>query len=161
MIEGGTRPSPGDILLFRDPHGPGALVSLVTRSPYYHVAIAAGDGQLIEAMPNGVQLSRIASKEGEKAVVIPAPSKSAALVAFEWAKSKIGDGYDPADVLAIALERTFRNLHLNYTIGDRFTCGEFVATAFHEAGHRLFPDIDLEGVMPADFERLLREHDVR
>jgi uncharacterized protein YycO len=160
MIAGGTRPSPGDILLFRDPRGPGALVSFVTRSPYYHVAIAASDGQLIEAMPNGVQLTRLDSKEGETIIVIPAPSKSAALVAYEWAKSKIGDGYDPTAVLAIALERTFRNLHLNYTIGDRFTCGEFVATAFHEAGHSLFPDLDLEDVVPADFERLLPEHDV-
>ena len=148
--------TPGDILLFYNPHGKARLISLFTRSPFYHVAIAASDEALIEAVPNGVVQSTLDSKRKERFVVISAPA-TAGRAALEWARTKIGDGYDPRDLIAIALDRIFFHLHLNYARGDRFTCGEFVATAFQKAGQHLIPDVEPEDVVPADFERLLPE----
>ena len=130
------------------------LVSLLTRSPYYHVALGIDSKRLVEAMANGVVQSDIESKRGEHFLVTPAPNKKAER-AVRWAKGKIGDGYDPNDLVAIALERTFKGLHVHFVTGDRYTCAEFVTMAFKEAGHILFPDLDPEEVIPADFARLL------
>jgi hypothetical protein len=46
-------------------------------------------------------------------------------------------------------------LHVNKTVGDRYTCGEFVALAYRQAGRDLIPGIEPEDVEPADFARLL------
>jgi len=148
--------SAGGMLLFYRPRGPGVLVSLLTRSPYYHVAIVVDPKHVVEAMPNGVIQSDLQSKRGEHFVFIPPPSKSSGEKAVRWAKGKIGDGYDPKDLVAIVLNRMFGILRLHFVTGDRFTCAEFVATAFKRAGHDLFPSLDPEDVMPRDFARLLR-----
>ena len=147
--------SAGDILLFYRPRGLGVLVSLLTRSPYYHVALAIDSKRIVEALATGVVQSNIASKRGERFLIIPGPAKQSAPRAVSWATSKIGDGYDPTDLLAIALERTFKRLQIHFVTGDRYTCGEFVAMAFTKAGLVLFPDLDPEEVIPADFARLL------
>ena len=148
--------SPGDIILFCGPHNAlSAIISLFTRSKFYHVAIVAGRNDIIEAVPQGVMRTSMNSKRNHKFVAIPAPTASAGLAALKWAEVQVGDGYDPADVVAIVLERIFRHLHINLVHGDRYTCGEFVATAFDKAGLRLFPDIDCEAVVPPDFARLL------
>ena len=149
----------GDILLFYRPRGLGALVSLLTRSPYYHVALAIDSTRVVEALANGVVQSDIDSKSGEPFLVLPGPDKASAPRAVSWAKSKIGDGYDPKDLLAIALERTFKNLQIHFVTGDRYTCGEFVAMAFTNAGLVLFPDLHPEEVIPADFARFLPDEE--
>ena len=74
---------------------------------------------------------------------------------MQWAMQQVGDGYDKWDVGVIILERIFKRLHLNYTPSDKFTCGEFVATAFEEAGVTLFPDCELSVIVPGDFARYL------
>lgn len=74
-----------------------------------------------------------------------------------WALAQVGDGYDSADLAVIILHRIFKMFKINHTVGDRFTCGEFVASAYEHAGRRLFPDIDTEDVVPADFARFLPE----
>ena len=157
----GLTASPGDIVIFYGPHNPlSAAISLLTRSTFYHVAIVAEHNDVIEATPKGVMRTSMDSKRNHKFVAIPAPSESAGRAALKWAEAQVGDGYDPADLLAIVLDRMFRHLHINLVHGDRYTCGEFVATAFDKAGLRLFPDIDCEAVVPADFARLLpqRKH---
>src|SRR5689334_5060018 len=63
--------SAGGMLLFYRPRGPGVLVSLLTRSPYYHVAIVVDSKHVVEAMPNGVVQSDLQSKRGEHFVFIP------------------------------------------------------------------------------------------
>lgn len=146
---------PGSIMLFYHPRGTAVLISFFTKSPFYHVAVAIDEVELIEALPSGVVRSTIAAKRGEHFHVIPPPSKEAAHAAIRWAKSKIGDGYDPKDLLAIALDRMFAHLHVHVSTKDRFTCGEFVAQSYKSAGKELIPHIDTEDVVPADFARLL------
>ncbi len=150
---GQKKPQPGDILLFHHARGENLIITAFTRSPFYHVAIYAGDGQVIEARPGGVQKNDLRGREGIY-IVLPAP-EGKGKAALAWAQSQIGAGYDNMDILIIILEHIFRQLHLNYTPNDRYTCGEFVATAFDQAGIRLFPDRDLGDVVPGDFGRLL------
>jgi hypothetical protein len=54
-----------------------------------------------------------------------------------------------------ALDRIFIHWDINYTTPDRFTCAEFVTTAFDHAGVHLFPGRDRDELSPADLSRLL------
>lgn len=58
-------------------------------------------------------------------------------------------------MFVIALEHIFTHWHINYTTPDRYTCAEFVATAFDHAGVRLFPKMDLDEIAPANLAALL------
>ena len=147
--------SPGDVLLFYKPRGLTKLISVVTRSPFYHVAVAAGGTKVVEAIPSGV-VCRDVHPGGRKRryVTIPRPGGTGP-AALAWAQTHIGDGYDPRDFVGLLLDRVLSHVHFNVVEGDRYTCGEFVACAFEHAGVRLFPDIDSADVVPADFARFL------
>ena len=146
---------PGDILLFYNAEGINRLIPLATGSPFFHVAIYAGDLEVIEARPSGVVRRSLRDvTDIHDFALIPAP-QDAGQVALNWAATQIGAGYDRTDVLVMLCDRIFRHLHINYAPGDKWTCGEFVATAFSYAGERLFPDIELEDVEPGDFGRLV------
>ncbi|MCW3094689.1 MAG: hypothetical protein JWL77_307 [Chthonomonadaceae bacterium] len=41
----------------------------------------------------------------------------------------------------------------NYTSPGKYSCGEFVETAFEKAGVRLLPDHDPDDVVPGDYAR--------
>ena len=83
---------PGDILLFYHATGfKGRLIAWFTRSRYYHAAIYAGEGYVIEARPGGVVDRDLNGPEGgHEYVVIPAPGRRGE-EALEWAKSQLGD----------------------------------------------------------------------
>lgn len=144
---------PGDILLFYDGWGVDKLICRVTGSPYYHAAIYAGENQTVEASTPGVLRRELYGRK-EAFVVAPAP-KGKGRAAFEWAETQIGKGYDPFSLVMIVVDRICRLIHFNYTSNSRYSCGEFVATAFHQAGEKLFPDQELSEVIPGDFARLL------
>jgi uncharacterized protein YycO len=147
----------GDILLFYRPVGKDRVISLVTKSPYFHVALGCEPHVIVEAVPRGVRRRDLRSaREQHPYLVIPAFTDSSA-AAVAWALAQVGDGYDSADLAVIILHRIFKMFQINHTVGDRFTCGEFVASAYEHAGRRLFPDIDTEDVVPADFARFLPE----
>ncbi|HEY7982172.1 MAG TPA: hypothetical protein VID19_11880 [Candidatus Eremiobacteraceae bacterium] len=147
----------GDLLLFFRARGTNRLITLVTKSPFYHVALSLGGERIIEARPNGVELNDLRKRAGGEVFTrIPAlGTKEEVLAATTWALSQVGDGYDATGAIAMVLDRAFVHLHVNKTIGDRYTCGEFVACAYRKAGRQLFPDIETEDVEPADFARFL------
>ncbi|HLJ82877.1 MAG TPA: hypothetical protein VKT51_01720 [Candidatus Eremiobacteraceae bacterium] len=147
--------SQGDIVLFYQPKGHFKLVTLFTRSPYYHVAIAVDERYIVEAMPRGVVRTAIESKRGRRWVVIDPPDKKVAERAVAWAIKRIGDGYDPWDLISLGLDRLFAHLHVNFTSRGRYTCSEFVAAAFKAAGKPLLKDLEPEDTLPSDFARLL------
>ncbi|MDQ6768121.1 MAG: hypothetical protein M3Z41_09970 [Candidatus Eremiobacteraeota bacterium] len=147
--------NPGDILLFYRPKGRDLIISLLTKSPYFHVALCVAPNVIVEAVPKGVRQRDLrASPDRHPFHVIPgfAAQREAAV---QWALSQVGDGYDDVDLLVIVLHRLFKLFRINRVVGDRYTCGEFVASAYEHAGRRLFPDIDSEDAVPADFERFL------
>jgi len=146
-------PQPGDILLFHHARGENRFITLFTRSPFYHAAIYAGEGRAIESRPSGVRCNSLEGRENDFVAVAAPEGKGREALA--WARTQIGSPYDNLDVVVIILERLFTHLHLNYTPGDRYTCGEFVARAFDAAGVRLFPEQDIEKVVPGDLARRL------
>lgn len=155
MTASSEMPNPGDIVLFAHATGLNKIITFLTRSRYYHVAIYAGDHHVVEARPQGVVSRDLRGPEGTHyCAVIPNPG-GVGLEALTWAKTQIGAGYDVGDALVIGLERIFTHLHINYAPPGKFSCGEFVARAFQEAGVRLIPNRDINAVVPADFAPLL------
>jgi uncharacterized protein YycO len=150
---------PGDLLLFFDARGTNRVITFVTRSPIYHVAISLGGEDIVEARPTGVERNSLSTRKGgEKFTCAPAPGTSdEAERATKWALSQVGAAYDAPGAVAMVLDRAFIHLHVNKVIGDRYTCGEFVALAYRHAGRILFPDIEDEDVEPADFAAFLAD----
>ena len=145
---------PGDIFLFFRPHRlMDDLIKMMTLSRYYHIAIYAGDGRVWEARPNGVGCNDLHGREGAY-VVIPAPGGKGA-EALAWAETQKGAPLDHQDMLIILLEHIFVRVRLNLVPHGRYSCAEFVATAFYHAGETLFPDRDLNDVEPKDFARFI------
>ena len=150
---------PGDLLLFNRAKGLNRLITWFTKSRFYHVGIYVGDNHVVEARPCGVVTRDLMGPDGDKRFeIIPAEKvggRDIAGRASDWAKSQIGDGYDPVNVAAIVLDRTFTCCVLNTSLPDRWACGEFVVTAFQHAGKDLFPEKEAARVVPADFEKFL------
>ncbi len=152
-------PKPGDILLFYNARGLNRIITGFTGSPYYHAGIYAGDNTAVEARTPGVQWNALAERSHDFMVAaVPAHAGKRAL---DWAKARVGDGYDTLDIGIVILDRICRKLHFNYTPSSRFTCGEFVARAFEETGHRLLPDVDANETVPGDLARLLPSEERR
>lgn len=150
----GDGPYPGDILLFfRPARKRDYIIQMFTNSPFYHAALYAGEGQVIEARPRGVARNDLRGRE-ENFVVAPAPEGKGA-EALAWAETRIGDAFNRNDMLVIALEHLFTHWDINYTTPNEYTCAEFVTTAYQHAGVRLFPDLDLDEVAPANLAAFL------
>ncbi len=146
-------PQPGDILLFVHGHRLfDDFIKLMTLSKYYHAAIYASQGNVWEARPRGVELNSLQGRRGTFVVIPAAGGKGREALA--WAETQKGAGYDRIDNLVILLEHVFVRLHLNIVPKGKYSCAEFVATAFYHAGERLFPDRDLNDIEPKDFARL-------
>ncbi len=147
-------PRPGDILLFhhvarlRD-----VLITMVTHSSFYHTALYAGDGQVIEARPQGVIRNDLRGRE-QNFVVIPAP-EGRGRAALTWAEGQLGAPFDRLDFLVVFLEHVFKHWHINYTPHGRYTCAELVVTAYQQAGVRLIPEKDVDEIVPGDLVRYL------
>ena len=131
------------------------IISFVSRSTYYHVAIFEGETFTIEARQRGVVRRDLRTKEGGHTFrVIPAPEGRGQL-ALDWGRAKIGSKFDRLDFLVILVDRFVTRLRLHYHGFGAYSCGEFVAKAFTAAGVRLFPDLEDDDVEPADFARFL------
>lgn len=155
--EPAQEPQAGDLLLFCNARKFNRLITWFTKSPYYHVAIYRGDGHVVEARPRGVVDRDLNGPDGDKSFdVIEAPhGRDKGEAALAWAIKQIGAKYDKTDIVVIVLERIFKNLKINYTNRNKFSCGEFVTCAWENAGARLFPDCSAEKVVPADFAQFL------
>ena len=147
---------PGDILLFDRPKGGlGVIISFVSRSTYYHVAIFEEKTFTIEARQRGVVRRDLRTKEGGHTFTVIAAPDGKGQLALDWARAKIGAKFDRLDFLVILIDRFVTRLRLHYHGFGAYSCGEFVAKAFTAAGVRLFPDLNDDDVEPADFARLL------
>ena len=150
-------PLPGDILLFHHPERFRSLmISLFTGSPYYHVALYAGDGEVIEArLPRVVKRSLYFEQDGYRFVVLRAPSTRARQEAMAWATERIGAPYDLRSVLFWGIGHLMHIPALRRLCPpDRYVCGNFVVRAYTAAGVTLFPNRCAEEIMPGDFASL-------
>jgi len=164
--------APGDILLFHHARKFNLLITWLTRSNFYHVAIYQGDSHVVEARPRGVVSRDLNGPDGDRYFdVVPAPQQKGK-AALEWAESQIGADYDKSDAVVITLDQLFRlrlapllrRKRVKTLSGDdavpetqaqQYSCGEFVALAFRNAGVELFPDREPPEIVPAEFEPLL------
>ncbi len=96
---------PGDVVLVRRGNGLfDKLVRFATVSPYYHAALVADGGDVIEARLHGVVRRPASEYAGRCNVLVPdgvTPADRAQAVAF--AQSKVGLPYGWGDILADAL----------------------------------------------------------
>lgn len=146
-------PQPGDLLLFHNAKGINKIITIVTGSPFYHVALYVGPGRAIEATLKGVGYRKLSGPENSYVVArAPQAYRKAALA---WAESQLGDPYAWLDLPILALDKIFRSIHFNYTTPGKYTCGEFVEQAYLEAGIRLIPDRDPDEVTPGEFARYI------
>jgi cell wall-associated NlpC family hydrolase len=146
-------PKPGDLLLFHNARGMNRIITGFTGSPFYHVALYVSQERAIEATLTGVGYRNLRG-EGNSYVVVPAP-KGNGRAAVAWAETQIGASYAGLDLVVIALDKFFRFIHFNYTPPGKYSCGEFVETAYEQAGARLILDRDLDDVVPGDFARFV------
>jgi uncharacterized protein YycO len=154
-IHGRINAEPGDILLFTRPRRWSRLITWFTNSPYYHVALFRDGTEVVEARPRGVVSRDLNGPDGDSDfVVVPAP-QGKGREALSWAERQIGDGYAVLEVFVLVLERIFKLLRIRFSERDRFSCGEFVARAYEQAGVALFPGRKLESLVPADFAQFL------
>ena len=153
--------APGDILLFSRPEGSSKLISWLTRSPYYHVAICEDVWHVIEARPRGIVRRDMRTGEGGYVFEVIPMRDGSGVRALDWARLQVGGKYDGVGLIELILDRLFARFHLNVKPRkNRFTCAEFVAEAFEQAGVRLFPDVATPDVIPGDFSRLLKSQSV-
>jgi uncharacterized protein YycO len=141
------------LLFYRPERKRDTLIQFFTDSPFYHAALYAGKGHVVEARPRGVIEDNLIGRE-ENFVVVPAP-EGRGKEALEWARKQIGDPFSETDMLMNALDRLFVHWDINYTTPDKFTCAEFVTTSFDNAGVRLFPGRDRDELSPSDLAILL------
>lgn len=145
---------PGDILLFFRPNrSRDYLIKWVTGSRFYHVALWAAPGQVVEARPKGVVEEGLEGREDEY-IVVPAPQNrgEAALV---WARTQQGAPFDTDDLIVVGLEHLFRHWKINYTKPGYYTCSELVVCAYRQAGVPLLPEKELSEIAPGDLAILL------
>ncbi len=145
----------GDILLFYRARGINRIITMFSRSRYYHVGIYAGEHFVVESRPTGVQKRDLRNPgSGQWFRVIPMPSEQGE-PALDWASAQIGDGYAVLSVFALIFDRLSRRFEINLRQRDKFSCGELVVKAFAHAGVSLFPEREAEVVAPWDFVSLL------
>jgi len=135
------------------------VISFLTRSPYYHVAIFEKGTDTIEARQRGVVRRDLRSREGGHSWTVIGAPQGRGEAALEWARSQLGDRFDRFDFLVILFDRIIAGLQIHYEPFGKYSCGEFVARAFREAGVVLFPDLQDADVEPADFARFLPPKD--
>jgi uncharacterized protein YycO len=145
----------GDILLFYRAQGINRIITMFSRSRYYHVGIYAGEHFVVESRPTGVQKRDLRKPgSGQWFRVIPMPSEQGE-PALIWASAHIGDGYAVLSVLGLIIDRLSNRFEINLRQRDKFSCGELVVKAFAHAGVSLFPGREAEVVAPWDFVKLL------
>jgi cell wall-associated NlpC family hydrolase len=150
---------PGDILLTASSGLPSLGIRVLTASPVSHAALYVGDGEVAEAVGDGVQLRRIETVLAEESVVAafrhPALDDASAQRISRFARDAVGGKYDYLGVLLhapFALERracelpgitaflreaclsALASLQLAGGDNSRFFCSEFVLHAYQEAG---------------------------
>jgi hypothetical protein len=163
---------PGDILLFNNAKKFNLLITWLTRSHYYHVGIYQGNSHVVESRPRGVISRDLNGPDGDRSFDVISAPQGKGKAALAWAESQIGADYDKSDAVVITLDQLFklrlapllRHKRVKTLSGDeavpeaeaqQYSCGEFVALAFRNAGVELFPDREPPEIVPAEFEPLL------
>lgn len=170
-----SRPLPGDFGLVATNHGnlidrvASAAIRFGTNSIVNHAFIYIGDGRIVEARRR-VEISPVSEygniiwSTGRLGRLTPDPDQRRGIVAA--ARSYVGESYNWADIVAIALaqKRLGELIDVNHppwwvervSNDGRLICSQTVDAAYRKAGVHLFADNRLPGlVSPGDLLNLL------
>ena len=150
---------PGDILLTAGSGLTSVGIQVLTFAPVSHAALYVGDGQVIEAVGEGVRTRSVDAVLAEEAMVVafrhPGATPEAAQLMRDFAHGKVGSRYGYLGVVLhapFAVERRVCELplvpglvrdfclrgvalvQLGTGSDDRFFCSQFVLEAYRHAG---------------------------
>ncbi|MCM5682246.1 distant relative of cell wall-associated hydrolase [Schlegelella sp. S2-27] len=150
---------PGDILLTAGSGLMSVGIQVLTLAPVSHAALYVGDGQVIEAVGEGVRTRSVQAVLEEEAMVVafrhPGATPQAATLMRDFAHGKVGSRYGYLGVVLhapFAVERRVCELplvpglvrdfclrgvalvQLGTGSDDRFFCSQFVLEAYRHAG---------------------------
>ena len=150
---------PGDILLTAGSGLTSVGIQVLTLAPVSHAALYVGDGQVIEAVGEGVRTRAVHAVLEEEAMVVafrhPGTTPEAATLMRDFAHDKVGSRYGYLGVVLhapFAVERRVCELplvpglvrdfclrgvalvQLGTGSDDRFFCSQFVLEAYRHAG---------------------------
>ncbi|TPG27195.1 YaeF family permuted papain-like enzyme [Variovorax guangxiensis] len=174
---------PGDILLTSVATLGSFGIRLGTFSPVSHAVLYLGDGQVAEAVGDGVRARRIEDVVAEEQMVVafrhPGIDAAHAERLRDWALAQVGTRYNTVGVLLNApfvlnrrvcelplipgparefCLRGFAMVQLGASRDDQFFCSQFVLEAYNQAGLPV-TTADPRWVSPADLLHM-REGDV-
>ena len=174
---------PGDILLTSVATFKSASIQLGTFAPVSHALLYLGDGQIVEAVGDGVRAGTIEGVVAEEQMVVafrvPGVTPAHMVPMRQWALSKVGTRYNTLGIMLTApfvLDRRlcelpliptsarefcirgFATIQLGASRNDQFFCSQFVLEAFNQAGLPI-TTADPRWVSPADLLHM-REGDV-
>ncbi len=149
---------PGDVLLVEGRRRISFAIQKITSSPWSHVTLYVGNGQIIEAEDRGVILSPLMKyAEHNIRLCVPRnarPQDRARVV--ELSQASLGRSYDVTNV---------RNLFLSYFASQRQPhvylgnleecqemCSGLIARAYAEVGYPVLPRRHYTQIVPRDFD---------
>lgn len=130
-------PKPGDLVLIRGATFFGELIEWAENGEYAHVALYAGNGQILEA--NGHRrtgYAPLSKYAGEYDIGRIEATDAQRMQALAYAESKIGTRYAWGLIVSIVLKLVF---HINrpYQSKTAFICSSYVVEAWRSAGKLL------------------------
>jgi cell wall-associated NlpC family hydrolase len=166
----------GDIILSTTSDFVSGGIRVFTGSPVSHSALYIGNGQVVEAVGDGVVLRSLGEALGDDSVAVafrsPGLTETQALMMRDFAGQQLGQRYNYWGVVRHAPLTVERRLcetlpepmrerclqgalrvHLGTPSNDRFFCSQLVAAAYQNAGVSL-TETEPQWVSPADLARL-------
>jgi cell wall-associated NlpC family hydrolase len=153
-------PDLGDYGVVRTSGWGAALIRFGTHSNYNHAFVYVGDGQIVEAEPQGARLGSVTEYGNVLWSRVPLDGPQRGAIAA-IARKMIGTPYNWVDIAALTLACLGLKLPpvMDRVRDDRqLICSQLVDRAYELAGVHLFKDgRPDEAVTPGDLARLIEE----
>lgn len=149
---------PGDVLLIEGRRRISFVVQKITSSPWSHVTLYIGKGQIIEAEDHGVVLSPLMkyAEHNIRLCVARGVDPAARELVVEHAKESLGRSYDVANIRNLLLSYLASQRNQRVFLGNLEECQEMcsglIARAFEAVGHPVIPNRHYSQIVPRDFD---------
>lgn len=148
----------GDIVLIEGRRRISWVVQKITSSPWSHVGLYVGSGQLLEAEDHGVELCPV-MKYAEHNIRLCTPrglDETARAVVVDLASESLGRRYDRTNVRNLMLAYFARARRPREFIGNLEECQEMcsslIARAFEALNYPILPNRHPSQIVPRDFD---------
>ena len=149
---------PGDILLVEGRRRVSFVIQKVTSSPWSHVTLYVGKGQVIEAEDHGVILSPL-TKYAAHNIRLCVPryaTESDRERVVEMTRESLGRSYDLTNVRNLLASYFASQREPGVFLGNLEECQEMcsglIARAYEAVGHPVLPNRHFSQIVPRDFD---------